>query len=248
MKRSTLPLWVALLAAASAVGCGGAVIDGGQSGTGISAIRGNVVAAAGAQLELADIRVSLAATNLATHTDAGGRFELQGQASGPAELRFERERDRLFARTDVVVPAGGVLELSEIVLDPDSDEARPTMRRVEFDGFVQSLDCAGGAIVVTAGEDEAETVFTVDVESATIRSDDAPLACTDLRVGDHVEVDAVTADGSTLVDAVIVLEDREDEHGGESHDESDDAGDDEGHDAERAPERHRREEHFETDS
>ena len=228
MKRSTIPLVGALLAAWSAIGCGGAVSDGGQSGSGISAIRGNVVAAPGVQLELADIRVSLQDTDLATRTDAGGRFELRGQASGPAELRFERERDGLFARTAVVVPAGGVLELSEIVLDPESDEARPTLQRVEFEGFVQALDCAGGTILVTAQEDEVGGVFTVEVASATIRNGDVPIACADLRVGDRVQVEAQTSDGSTLVNAEVVVEDREDESGGGSDDGSADGGDDDG--------------------
>ena len=89
--------------------------------------------APGVQLELSGIRVSLSTSDQSTRTDAGGRFELQAQTSGPAELRFERESDRLSARTAVVIPAGGVLELSAVELDPDSDEANPGMQRVEFE-------------------------------------------------------------------------------------------------------------------
>lgn len=223
MKRTATTLVLTLAAAWSTFGCGGIASDGGQSGTGLSAIRGNVVAPPGVELDLADIHVSLTDTDLGTRTDASGRFELRARTSGPGELRFERQRDGLFARTAVVIPAGGVLELSEIVLDPESDEARPTMRRVEFEGFVRVLDCAGGAIVVTATEDEVGGVFTIQVASATIRHDQTSLACRDLRVGDRVEVDAATTDGSTLVNAEVVLEDREDEGDDDSEDMPDDA-------------------------
>jgi hypothetical protein len=217
MKRRGVLVAAAFLAAGWVIGCSGA--DGGQSGTGIAAIRGNVVAAPGTQLELADIRVSLVETDLVGRTDAVGRFELRGQASGPAELRFERDRDGLLATTSVVVPAGGVLELSEIVLDPESDEAQPTMRRVEFEGFIETLDCAGGEILVTA-KDDSGTVFTVEVASATIRDDDVLLTCADLQVGDRVQIDAETPDGLTLVNAEVILEDREDEPGDDSDDDS----------------------------
>jgi hypothetical protein len=56
-----------------------------------------------------------------------------------------------------------------------------------------------------------------------------------LRVGDRVRVDAATSDGSTLVNAEIVLEDREDEPGDDSDERPDGApdaeADDEPHDA-----------------
>lgn len=210
MKRNRTVLACALLAACSAYACSGVSSDGGQSGTGISAIRGNVVAVIGAAPEVADILVSLAATNLTTLTDANGRFELRGNASGAAELRFERQRDGLFARTDVVVPAGGVLDLQEIELDSQNGEVRPARQRVEFEGIVEALDCAGGTIRFTPKDDDpAATVFTVEVASATIRDDGALLACVDLNVGDRAQVLGETTDGSTLVNAEIELEEDE---------------------------------------
>jgi hypothetical protein len=221
MNRRTAVGVLALLTGA-AIGCGGGGIssDGGQSGTGLAAIRGNVVAAPGVELELGGIRVSLSASDQTTRTDNAGRFELQARASGPAELRFERESDRLSARTDVVVPAGGVLELSAVVLDPDSDEAHPTMRRVEFEGVVQQLDCASGAIIVVAREDEVGARFSIAVASATIRRGDVVLGCSDLSVGDQIEVSAETADGFILVNAEVVVADGEDDGS------DDDSGDD----------------------
>lgn len=217
MMRSKPPVaWIVLAVAGWVMACGGAGIDGGQSGTGISAVRGNVVAAPGTTLDVAGIRVSLADADATTRTDANGRFELRVQSSGAGELLFERESDGLFARTDVVVPAGGVLELSDIVIDPDSGQAEPTVRRVEFEGFVTALDCAGGAIFVAPKEDEAGTAFTIEVASATIRHDNQVLACGDLRVGDRVQVVGRTSDGYTLVDAEVVLEDREDQADGGS--------------------------------
>jgi hypothetical protein len=210
---------LALLTGA-AMGCGGGFSsDGGQSGTGLAAIRGNVVPAPGVQLALSGIRVSLSDSAASTRTDASGLFELQAQTSGPAELRFERESDRLSARTAVVIPAGGVLELSAVELDPDSDEANPTMQRVEFEGVVQQLNCAGGTIVVVAKEDEVGAQFSIAVVSATIRQGDVPITCGDLRVNDQVEVNADTPDGFLLVNALVVIGDRED-------DGNDDSGDD----------------------
>jgi hypothetical protein len=227
MKRSRAVLACALLAACSVMACSGVSSDGGQSGTGIAAIRGDVVAVTGASPDVANIRVSLAGTNLATRTDADGRFELRGDASGPAELRFERERDGLFARTDVVIPAGGILELEQIVLDSNSGKARPTRRLVEFEGFVEALDCTNGAILVTPKEEEdVATVFTVEAMSATIRNDGALLACRDLQVGDRLQVRAETSDGSTLINAEVKLEDREDPPGGDPDDQGDDQPDD----------------------
>jgi hypothetical protein len=212
-----------LLAACSMMACSGVSSDGGRSGTGISAIRGDVASVSGGGADVAKIRVSLTGTDLTTRTDAIGRFELRGNARGPGELRFERERDGLFARIDVVVPAGGVLELERIVLDSNTGEARPTRRRVEFEGFVNALDCAGGAILVVPKEDEDElaTIFIVEVISATIRHDNRLLACSDLRVGDRVQVRGAPSEGSTLINTEIKLEDREDMEDGEPEDHED---------------------------
>ena len=75
----------------------------------------------------------------------------------------------------------------------------------------ERLDCAGGTILVVAQEDEIGAQFSIEVASATIRQGDVPLTCADLRVGDQVEVKAETADGFVLVNAQVVLEDREGE-------------------------------------
>ncbi len=213
MKYRITALAGSLLAACAAMSCGSIGADGGQSGTGISAIRGNVVAAPGTHLDVAGIHVILTEPGLETNTDTTGHFELRGQASGPSQLRFERSRDGLSASTEVVIPAGGVLELEDIELDPESDEAHPTTSRVEFDGVIDMLDCAGGKILVAAKEDEGGTVFTVETASATIRQDTTPLQCSDLLVGDHVEVHGETPDGLTLVNAEVILEDRVGEPG-----------------------------------
>jgi len=209
MKRIPLALGSLLLLASWAMGCGsGALSDGGQSGTGIAAIRGNVVAVTGAAPDVADIRVSVAASDLATHTDASGRFELRGNVSGPTQLLFERQRDGLFATTAVVVPAGGVLDLQQIEIDSDSGEAHSARQRVQFQGVVEVLDCTGGTIRVKPNDDDpSATVFTIEVASATIRLGNVPLTCGDLQVGNVVQVLAETSDGTTLVNAEVVVED-----------------------------------------
>jgi hypothetical protein len=122
-----------------------------------------------------------------------------------------------------------------VVIDPESNEAQPTQRRVEFEGFVEGLDCANGAFFVVAKEDESGTTFTVETASATIRDDGRMLGCGDLREGDRVQVDAQTSDGETLINAEVVLEDREDDQPGEDEEEpsgpggsDDDGSEDEG--------------------
>jgi hypothetical protein len=207
MKR-TIAFASFVLAASCALGCGGVSLNGGQSGTGIAAIRGTVVTVTGAAPDVTNIQVSVAATNLTTHTDASGRFELRGKLSGPAELLFARQRDGLSASASIVIPAGGVLDLEEIVLDAESGEAHPGRQVVEFDGAVTALDCSGGAIrVEPTGDDFTATVFTIDAASATIRRGGVGLTCNDLQVGDRAQIRGETADGATLVNAIVVLED-----------------------------------------
>jgi hypothetical protein len=218
MKRRKSLLTFALLTVCAVIACGGGggiSSDGGRSGTGISLLRGDVVAAPGTGLDVSNIRVSLSTANLSTNTDANGRFELSGNVSGSAELRFERDSDALFARANVVIPAGGVLQLSNVVIDPNSDEARPTQQRVEFEGVVETLDCAGGTIRVRPkDEDPQATVFTVEVATATIHLGSVVLACGDLRVGDRLQVKAETRDGTTLLNADLLLEAGNDGSGG----------------------------------
>ncbi len=210
MRQNRINLACALLAAWAAIVYGCAASDGGQSGTGISALRGDVIAVTGTTLGVADIRVSLPAAGLTTRTDANGQFELRSETNGATELRFERESDGLFASTEVVIPAGGVLQLNQIVLDSDNGEVRPGRQEVEFEGTVKTLDCVGGTIVITAKEDQEGTIFTVEVASATIHRGTMPLTCGDLRVGDFVEVLAQATGGSTLINADIDLEDNDD--------------------------------------
>ncbi len=210
MRHSRRNLVGVIFAAWAAIAGGCAVSDGGQSGTGISALRGNVVAVTGSTLGVAGIRVSFPATGLTTRTDANGQFELRSKTSGQVELRFERQGDGLFAQTDVVIPAGGLLQLQQIVLDSDNGEVRSEREEVEFEGAVKTLNCAGGTIIITAKEDQAGTLFTVEVASATIHRGTMPLTCGDLRVGDFVEVVAQATGGSTLINADINLEDNED--------------------------------------
>jgi hypothetical protein len=213
MRQNRTNLACVVFAAWAAIVGGCAAGDGGQSGTGISALRGNVVAVNGSTLGVAGIRVSLPATGLTTRTDADGVFELRGATSGQVELRFERQTDGLFASTEVVIPAGGLLELRQIVLDSGNGEVRPERQEVQFEGAVKTLDCTGGTIVIVAREDEAGTVFTVEVASAIIHRGTTPLTCSDLRVGDSVEVIAEATDGSTLINADLSLEDGEEEPG-----------------------------------
>ncbi len=193
------------------LGCGGGglVRGGGQSGTGLTSIRGNIVDITSSTADVSGIRVSIADSDIEDFTNSTGEFELGGEFAGEAQLRFER--DTLLGETTVIVPSGGVLELRDVVIDTEDGEVTPTSQHIELEGFVDALDCTHDTLVVLDTDDRAGTMFTIALQSALILRGETPLACTDLRVGDRVEVDAATADGRILEDATIRVEDREDE-------------------------------------
>ena len=194
----------------SACGGGAPLFDGGRSGTGaVAFVQGNVTLADGSS-DVVGIGVAIKETEIGDLTNEQGEFEFESSISGSVQLRFERERDGLLAETDVVIPNGEVLRLQEVVLDGETGQATPTMQEVEFDGLVESTDCEQGLIFVSSQEDQAGIIFTVEVDSVSIEVDGRPLDCADLVIGDRIEIEAETADGVTLINARIELEDRED--------------------------------------
>jgi hypothetical protein len=203
----------------AACGGGGFGLDGGQSGTGIASIVGNVVAPTGTALS--DISVRVDGTSLATNTDAGGNFALAGELSGDVELVFERGSDMLFASLGVAVPKGGVVSLADVFLDAQTGKANPALREVEFEGLVDTIDCAAGTLLVTSGADPEGIRFAVDLASASIRDEqERPISCQDLQVGDRVEVESEVEDDGVLVRTAITRK------GGEGEDDKATPGED----------------------
>ncbi len=175
-----------LLLAAALAACGGANVDGGPIGTGITtSVVGNVVAVAGDGTttdELPPITVSLdEVPEVTATTDGEGNFALDGGFAGALTLRFRTAG--VDAALPVDVPAGAVLVLSGIVLSPSSVEAEAG-RQLGFVGRVTHVDCAAGVLDV---EDRREPprVFRVELLPETLvqRRGGAPASCADVAAG-----------------------------------------------------------------
>lgn len=175
--------------------------DGGQRGTGITVAAGNV---AGVQADMAagvgGIEVSLEGTDLHTTTDAQGEFSLRGRFAGDTALRFERPADALSARLAVNAPAGGRLDVRDVVLDPAAASAEPRVVEVAFEGRVETLACDDARVTLASvhrAPDDLDAYVVTLVDATLHDGDGRPLACPDLRVGDRLAVDGVfVADGT----------------------------------------------------
>jgi hypothetical protein len=185
-------------------GGGGLAADGGVSGTGLSAITGNVSEITTGSDDLAGIRVTIAGTTFTTVTDAAGAFSLTGAFEGPVTLVFERD-DGVRAETMVEVPSDGSVTLEDVTLDPVAEEATPARRTTAFPGTIARVDCGAGLLVVRTRGDEAREV-TVHLDGAFIHDGDgAAIDCAVLRTGDRVRVQGVLLDDGTVVEADVEL-------------------------------------------
>jgi hypothetical protein len=185
--RTRLALLLTL--ALAACGGGGFGADGGVSGTGISAVTGNVAEVIGTAEGIEGIRVAVAGTDVETRTDAAGLFTLTGELAGPITLVFERESDGLRARADVRVPAGGTLRLDDLTLDARAETAKPERQAIAFEGEIVIADCAAGRLVVVSRRDRNGAEFVVLLAGAFLHDPQgAPVACADLSAGEIVVV------------------------------------------------------------
>lgn len=193
-----------LVLAACGGGGGGFASDGGVSGTGISAVTGNVAAITGDDGVVAGISVTIAGTDLVAETDAGGFFSVSGEFDGPVTLVFARPADGLSVQVDVQVPAGGNLELADIVLDGASGEARPERREVSFRGRIDAVDCPGDRLFVVSRFESARLVFTIRLDRMILRGTaDRPIGCDDLRAGMDVVVTGIVQDDESIADGEV---------------------------------------------
>jgi hypothetical protein len=197
--RAMAACWLLFLASCAS--------DGGQRGTGISVAAGNV-ATVGATTSsaLAGIEVSIEGTELHTMTNARGEFVLRGKFAGDTALRFERARDAVSARLPVSAPAGGRLDIHDVVLDA-SGTAEAELVEVAFEGSVESLACAAARVTLASVQRAADDLETYDVALTGSRLVDAagnPLTCADLQIDDRLDVRGVFIDDGTIGDADLV--------------------------------------------
>jgi len=191
MKAMRSLLALLLLAAATACGgSGGAAIDGGPIGTGITtSIVGNVVDV-GAEPPTSPITVTIdEVPGLESTSDADGNFALEGDFAGALTLRFATAAFTVAQALDV--PSGSLLVLADVELSPGGVEVQAG-RQVGFVGRVRSVDCAGGSLAV-ADRREPANLFTVVLlpESRFVRRDGTAATCGDVRDGDQIGVDGL---------------------------------------------------------
>ncbi len=205
----------AILAAAASIlgGCAGS--DGGPVGTGkIATLVGNVVsveaestqraAAAGGSVAEIDISV-VGRPELATRTDADGRFTLSGDLSGRASLRFTTPSFEVTEEIDV--PSGSVLVLADLELAPEGAVAL-TARQLDFVGRVVQTECEAGVLLVDDGRArDAQFLVRLASETRLARGPErVPVACSEIRPGAHVLVEGtvrIPSDGA--IDALLVV-------------------------------------------
>ena len=202
-RTRILPIFLLLLGAAACA------VDGGQRGTGATSAEGNIARVESDGGAIAGIRVALADDNVATETDAQGRFSLRGQFEGETVVLFERAGDSLSAHLEVNIPAGGTLTLHNIDISVSSSEARPESLEVVFEGRVVALDCAGGRVTLASTQrDPAETdTYVLVLQSSTLNDrQHQPRTCTDLRHDDRLAIDGFFADDGTIGNADAVVE------------------------------------------
>jgi hypothetical protein len=196
-------LW--LLTCIALAACGGLSSEGGVTGTGISAISGNIAAvreqdAAAHELTLPfPIRVTIAEfPAIEDITDAEGIFQLDGAFSGALTLQFSNaENGDEIGPLSLEVPAGSqaVLENIEITTAaPPSERVRPRAVRL-FDVFGRAdvIECnADGSatlLLTDDGRPPRQFMIALTAETEIVRRDGAALTCADIHRGAALKVE-----------------------------------------------------------
>jgi hypothetical protein len=183
---------VALLLAVIA----GCAAEGGVSGTGVSAVSGNVVQVS-EDSSLAELPFPIRVTveqlpSASAVTDAAGAFTLRGAFSGAVTLQFSNAADGApIGPLALEVPAGSstVLENIEIRLAaPPADRVRPrAIRQLDVFGRLDMVECnadgSGTLLVIDDGRPPRQFLARLTAETEIVRPDGRALSCAELRDG-----------------------------------------------------------------
>jgi hypothetical protein len=211
---------ISLLACTVLVGCG-AASEGGVTGTGISAISGNVAAVTEeitAQLGVTlpfPIRVAVAGLpGLEGITDTEGAFQLAGRFSGEITLLFTNADDGTEIGPLVLeVPAGSqtVLENIEIrTAAPLSERVRPqAVRQFDVFGRADLVECEGdgsGTVLLTDdGRPPRQFMISLTVDTEIVDRAGAPLVCEDIAVGAALRIEGLLLRRDQILVALTVV-------------------------------------------
>lgn len=194
-----------LLTCVALAACGGLSSEGGVTGTGISAISGNIAAvreqdAATHDLTLPfPIRVAIAEfPALESTTDAAGVFRLDGEFSGAITLQFSNaENGTEIGALALEVPAGSqtVLENIEITTAaPPPERVQPrAVRQFDVFGHADLIECNadGSATLLLTDDGRPPRQFIIALTATTeiVRRNDAALTCADIQPGAPLSVE-----------------------------------------------------------
>jgi hypothetical protein len=196
-----------LLAGIALAACGGISSEGGVTGTGISAISGNIAAvmeqgAAPRQLTLPfPIRVAIAEfPAVDSTTDAEGTFQLAGDFSGAIALQFFNAEDGAeIGRLALEVPAGSQTVLENIEIStgsPPPQRVRPqAVRQFDVFGHADMIECAadgsGTLLLTDDGRSPRQFMIALSADTEIVRRNGAVLTCADIGPGAALNVEGV---------------------------------------------------------
>lgn len=201
--------WGLLLLAGCMAGC---AADGGPVGTGLSSgLSGNVVGVespSGDAGSTAGIVVSIDGRPAArTVTDGEGNFELSGDLSGSATVRFTTREYSVTQQVDI--PEGAALLMRDITLTRERlDLPAPTV--LGFYGQLALVDCDGDEATLLVNDRRVmpnQLLVRVGEEADLVRGNGAALTCNELTVGANVAVQgAVRLSDRSILALVVVIE------------------------------------------
>ena len=211
---------LALLTCALVVGC--ASSEGGVTGTGVSAISGNIVSVTDQRAANDDdtlpfaIRVSIAEVpGIDSTTDADGTFQLSGEFSGSLTLQFAKAADGTpIGPLALEIPAGSQTVVENIEIHTDAavaERVQPlAVRQFDVVGRVDMIECtadAGGVALITdGGRRRRQLLVTLTTDTELVRRDGTPLTCADLVRGSLVLAEGfVRREDQTLVAVAVVV-------------------------------------------
>jgi len=215
--RVRRPIW--LLACAVFVGC--ASSEGGVTGTGISAVSGNVVMVSDQQAPPSSAALPFAIhvtidefPGITGSTDADGTFQLDGAFSGTVTLRFAKDDGTELGPLPLEIPDGSqtVAENIEIHLgDPLPDRVRPqAVRQFDVFGRADLVECnadgSGTVLLTDVGLAPRQFMVTLTADTDIAAGSDDSLTCADIVTGGAIEVSGLLRrDDQTLVAVSVAV-------------------------------------------
>ena len=213
------PRSIWLLACAALAAC--ASSEGGVTGTGLTAISGNITVVREESVSGRDdalpfpIRVTIAEfPDITSTTDAEGIFQLSGEFAGAVTLRFSNATDGAeIGPLPIEVPAGSqtVLENIEIhTAAPPPERVQPqAVRQFDVFGHADLIECdvdgSGTLLLSDDGRPPRQFMVALTADTEIVRRGGAPLTCADVRPGAALSVEGLLRRSDQTIIALRVV-------------------------------------------